>query len=104
MVLGSPGGSTIITAVFQVMLNVIEWNMSMSEAVAASRFHHQWMPDEIMMETKSFDAQLSEKLKNLGHKLRDIKSIGLVDAILVMKNGKLEGGADPRSDDHAEGW
>lgn len=104
MVLGSPGGSTIITAVFQVMLNVIEWDMSMSEAVAASRFHHQWLPDEIMMETKSFDDQVQEKLRMIGHKMRDIRSIGLVDAILVTKDGKLEGGADPRSDDHAEGW
>ena len=104
MVLGSPGGSTIITAVFQVILNVIEWGMSMSEAVAASRFHHQWLPDEIMMETKSFDDQVQEKLKMMGHKMRDIRSIGLVDAILVTKDGKLEGGADPRSDDHAEGW
>lgn len=104
MVLGSPGGSTIITAVFQVMLNVIEWDMSMSEAVAASRFHHQWLPDEIMMETKSFNDQVQEKLRMIGHKMRDIRSIGLVDAILVTKDGKLEGGADPRSDDHAEGW
>ena len=104
MVLGSPGGSTIITTVFQVILNVIEWGMSMSEAVAASRFHHQWLPDEIMMETKSFDDQVQEKLKMMGHKMRDIRSIGLVDAILVTKDGKLEGGADPRSDDHAEGW
>ncbi len=104
MVLGSPGGSTIITAVFQLMLNVIEWDMSMSEAVAASRFHHQWLPDEIMMETKSFNDQVQEKLRMIGHKMRDIRSIGLVDAILVTKDGKLEGGADPRSDDHAEGW
>lgn len=104
MVLGSPGGSTIITSVFQVMLNVIEWKMGMAEAVAASRFHHQWLPDEIMMETKSFDEGLKSKLTELGHKMRDIRSIGLVDAILVKKGGMLEGGADPRSDDHAEGW
>lgn len=104
MVLGSPGGSTIITAVFQVFLNVAEWNMSMADAVAASRFHHQWLPDEIMTETKSFDEQLQSKLVLMGHKLRNINSIGLVDAILVEANGKLQGGADPRGDDHAAKW
>ncbi|MEP7269677.1 MAG: gamma-glutamyltransferase [Saprospiraceae bacterium] len=104
MVLGSPGGSTIITSVFQVILDVAEWNMSMSEAVAASRFHHQWLPDEIMTESKTFDENTKAKLIEMGHQFRDIKSIGLVDAVLVRPDGKLEGGADPRSDDAAEGW
>ncbi len=104
MVLGSPGGSTIITAVFQVFLNVAEWNMSMAEAVASSRFHHQWLPDEIIIENNAFDESLQSKLKSIGHKLRNINSIGLVDAILIRKDGKLEGGADPRGDDHAAKW
>ncbi|MEO5582507.1 MAG: gamma-glutamyltransferase [Saprospiraceae bacterium] len=104
MVIGSPGGSTIITSVFQVFLDVAEWNMTMSQAVAASRFHHQWLPDEIMIESKSFGDDLQIKLKTMGHTLRDIRSIGLVDAIMKMPDGKLEGGADPRGDDDAEGW
>lgn len=104
MVIGSPGGSTIITSVFQVFLDVAEWNMGMAEAVAASRFHHQWLPDEIMMETKTFNATTQAKLQAMGHSLRDIKYIGLVDAIMKLPNGKLEGGADPRGDDDAEGW
>lgn len=104
MVIGSPGGSTIITSVFQVFLDVTEWNMGMAEAVAASRFHHQWLPDEIMMETKTFNATTQAKLQAMGHSLRDIKYIGLVDAIMKLPNGKLEGGADPRGDDDAEGW
>lgn len=104
MVVGSPGGSTIITSVFQVILDVVEWDMSMAKAVAATRFHSQWLPDEIMVETKSFDQELNATLTAKGHKIRDIKSIGLVDAILVDQNGRLEGGADPRGDDHAEGW
>ncbi len=104
MVVGTPGGSTIITSVFQVILNVLEWNMGMSEAVAASRFHHQWLPDEIILEENAFDSTLKLKLESLGHKMRTIRSIGLVDAILVRPDGSLEGGADPRGDDHAEGW
>ena len=104
MVLGTPGGSTIITSVFQVILNVLEWNMPMAEAVAASRFHHQWLPDEIILEENAFDADLKNKLESMGHKLRAIRGIGLVDAILVRPDGSLEGGADPRGDDHAEGW
>lgn len=104
MVVGTPGGSTIITSVFQVILNVLEWNMPMAEAVAASRFHHQWLPDEIILEENAFDAGLKNKLESMGHKLRAIRGIGLVDAILVRTDGSLEGGADPRGDDHAEGW
>jgi gamma-glutamyltranspeptidase/glutathione hydrolase len=104
MVIGSPGGSTIITSVFQVFLDVAEWNMTMSEAVAANRFHHQWLPDEIMMETKTFNSNVQAKLISMGHSLRDIKYIGLVDAIMKRPDGKLEGGADPRGDDDAEGW
>lgn len=104
MVLGSPGGSTIITSVFQVILNVIEWDMSMSDAVAASRFHHQWLPDEIMAETTAFDPMLKKQLEMKGHRFREIKSIGLVDAVLVRSDQRLEGAADPRGDDHAQGW
>ena len=104
MVLGSPGGSTIITSVFQVILNVIEWDMTMSEAVAASRFHHQWLPDEIITEAGAFDHTLKGQLEARGHHLREIKYIGLVDAVLVRSDGKLEGAADPRGDDHAQGW
>ncbi len=70
MVVGTPGGSTIITSVLQTILNVYEYNMSMQEAVNAARFHHQWLPDEITFEPKSFDKKLLEKLKAL----KDIKS------------------------------
>ena len=104
MVVGTPGGSTIITSVFQVILNVLEWNMPMAEAAAASRFHHQWLPDEIILEENAFDAGLKTQLETKGHKLRPIRSIGLVDAILVRPDGSLEGGADPRGNDHAQGW
>jgi len=102
MVLGSPGGSTIITSVFQTILNVVEYNMGMQEAVNQSRFHHQWKPDVIFMEKDKFSCKLS--LKSIGHKTRDRSPIGRVDAILVLTDGSYEGGADPRGDDSKMGY
>jgi len=105
MVVGSPGGSTIITTVFQTILNVIEFEMGMDEAVVASRFHHQWLPDEILFE-KTFDTLAFQNLRAKGYQLRSGESriIGKVDAVLIMADGKLEGGADPRGDDAAVGY
>ncbi|MEE4000426.1 gamma-glutamyltransferase [Tenacibaculum sp. FZY0031] len=106
MVVGTPGGSTIITSVLQTILNVHEFDMGMQEAVNQPRFHHQWLPDVIKMEPKGFDKQVKKDLQQLGYKLDETNSpvIGKVDAILVLPNGKLEGGADPRGDDTALGF
>ncbi|GFD79338.1 gamma-glutamyltransferase [Tenacibaculum sp. KUL118] len=106
MIVGTPGGSTIITSVLQTILNVHEFNMGMQEAVNQPRFHHQWLPDVIKMEPKGFDEQVKKDLQQLGYKLDETNSpvIGKVDAILVLPNGKLEGGADPRGDDTAVGF
>jgi gamma-glutamyltranspeptidase/glutathione hydrolase len=104
MVVGTPGGTTIITSVFQTILNVIEFEKTMQEAVTAPRFHHQWAPDLIFIETGSFTPEVTVELEKLGHKLTDRGSIGRVDAIKVLSNGKLEGGADPRGDDAAAGY
>ncbi len=101
MVLGSPGGSTIITSVFQTILNVVDYGMSMQEAVASSRFHSQWLPDLLYYERGSFPDSLKLQLEKMGHKLKERNSIGRVDAILLKDNGNLESGADPRGDDVA---
>jgi gamma-glutamyltranspeptidase / glutathione hydrolase len=104
MVVGTPGGTTIITSVFQTIVNVVEYKMSMQEAVSAKRTHSQWLPDEIFMEERALtDAQV-KSLELMGHKLTMREGIGRVDAILIRDDDKLEGGADPRGDDTAMGY
>lgn len=104
MVLGSPGGATIPTCVFQVILNVVDHGMDMQQAVDAPRFHHQWMPDTIQAEVRSISKMDSLELVRMGHRFKVRRPIGRVDAILVRPDGKLEGGADPRGEDAAAGY
>ena len=106
MLLGSPGGSTIITSVLQTILNVYEFKMTMQQAVDKPRFHNQWLPDDIMTEPNKFDKITLDILKSKGYSINEkfAPVIGKVDAILIQPDGKLEGGADYRGDDKASGF
>ena len=104
LVVGTPGGSTIITSVFQVMLNSIVFGMNMQQAVEYPRFHHQWLPDLTRYEAKRFDEAQLGRLKAKGYELNATSSIGLVEGIYILPNGKYQGGADSRGDDTALGY
>lgn len=104
MVVGTPGGSTIITSVFQTILNVVEFDKSMQAAVNSKKFHHQWLPDEVYVEKDALDSLTKEHLQLKGYKIIERGPIGRVDAILKTKWGYYQGGADPRGDDTLLGW
>jgi gamma-glutamyltranspeptidase/glutathione hydrolase len=104
LVAGSPGGSTIPTSVFQVIINIIDFGMNVQDAVNAGRFHHQWLPDYISFEKKSIDSISLKRLESLGHTLKIRSSIGLVNAIQILPDGKKAGGADPRGYNVASGY
>ncbi|GGI49499.1 gamma-glutamyltransferase [Mucilaginibacter galii] len=103
MVVGTPGGSTIITSVFQTILNVIEFNQDAQQAVTSKRFHHQWLPDEVDIENDAFSPEVLSQLQQKGYKIVTKGNIGRVDAIVVTPQG-YTGGADPRGDDTKAGW
>ncbi|MGE8376871.1 MAG: gamma-glutamyltransferase, partial [Sphingobacterium sp.] len=104
MVVGTPGGSTIITSVFQTILNVIDFGQNAQSAVSSPRFHHQWLPDRIDVEQDAIDATLRDKLTKDGYVINPRGTIGRVENILILPNGKLQTGADPRGDDTAKGY
>ncbi|MEN0050135.1 MAG: gamma-glutamyltransferase [Bacteroidota bacterium] len=105
MVVGAPGGSTIITAVFQTILNVIEFDMDLNDAVQAGRFHHQWRPDEIWIEKGNFPSAVKDSLEARGYNFRELERMAIIKAIEVLPNGDLNGVGDVRNpDDDAEGF
>ncbi len=103
MVVGTPGGATIITSVFQAILNVMEFKMTMQQAVEARRFHSQWLPDVVYSEKDAFAPSVLQEMKEKGYKFAPNVNIGRVDAILKTEQG-YQAGADPRGDDTACGW
>jgi gamma-glutamyltranspeptidase/glutathione hydrolase len=103
IVVGTPGGTTIPTSVFQTLINVLEFNMSAVDAVNKPKFHHQWLPDEIRIE-KDFPDDVRDKLQQLGYKIKQTSQIGRTELILISTDGKIEAVADKRGDDHAAGY
>ena len=103
MILGSPGGPTIITSILQTILNVSLFNMNIEQAVNRGRFHHIWLPDKIFYEINTFNEKTKNKLIDIGYKFAEtFSSIGRVDAILI-ENNKIFTAPDPRGDDYSYG-
>ena len=107
MAVGTPGGSTIITSVFQTILNVIDFGLSTEDAVNKPKFHHQWQPDVVAVE-RDFPESVSEELTRMGYKIQKRGQIGRTEVIRIDHPGKkkirLEAVADKRGDDHAEAY
>lgn len=104
MAVGSPGGSTIITTVLQVLLNVLEYNMDAGAAISAPRIHHQWLPDQLRVETWGLDSATITELRRRGHQIEQQSSWGNANAIVVTPDGTLEGAADPRGEGTSLGY
>jgi gamma-glutamyltranspeptidase/glutathione hydrolase len=105
LILGSPGGSRIITTVLQVLMNVVDHGMNVQQAVDAPRFHHQWLPDEIRVEPFGFPADVVRNLEALGHKVVQGSDMGDVHAIYVdPSTGVRLGASDPRMDGRTIGY
>jgi gamma-glutamyltranspeptidase / glutathione hydrolase len=104
MVVGTPGGSTIITSVFQAIVNVLDFGMDADKAVQSPRFHHQWLPDIIQSEKDAISPSERKLLEIIGHQFKDRGAIGRMEAIVVTDDGKLQGAADRRGDDDVKGF
>jgi gamma-glutamyltranspeptidase/glutathione hydrolase len=103
LVVGTPGGTTIPTSVFQAIINVVDFGMTADDAINKPKFHHQWLPDEVAVE-KDFDANTKKQLQQMGYKITERGSIGRTEAILINKTGKRETAADKRGDDSVAGY
>jgi gamma-glutamyltranspeptidase / glutathione hydrolase len=104
LVVGTPGGTTIPTSVFQTLVNIIDFKMTTEDAVYKPKFHHQWLPDQIDVE-KAFPNETRDKLQKMGYKIVERStSIGRTEVIKVLPDGSFEAVADKRGDDAAEGF
>lgn len=102
IIVGTPGGTTIPTSVFQSLVNVLEFNLTASNAVNQPKFHHQWKPDVVFVE-KDFPEATIEALTKMGYKIQKRGSIGHTEMILI-KGNKIEAVGDKRGDDTALGY
>lgn len=103
IVVGTPGGSTIITSVLQAIINIMEFDLSANDAINTAKFHHQWMPDVITLEN-DFPKDVAEKLDEMGYKLNYRDAIGRTEIIVRDADGKIQAVADKRGDDSVAGY
>ena len=103
LVVGTPGGTTITTSVFQTLVNILEFDMNPYDAVNKPKFHHQWLPDLIYIET-GFPPEVRADLEKMGYKISQRGQIGRTEVIRILPDGKIEAVADKRGDDSAAGW
>jgi len=103
LVVGTPGGTTIPTSVFQTLVNIIEFGMSTEDALYKPKFHHQWLPDEVEIEP-DFPVKIIIELEQRGYTVMDRGKIGRTEIIRVLPGNKFEAVADNRGDDDARGW
>ncbi|MEO7960471.1 MAG: gamma-glutamyltransferase [Ginsengibacter sp.] len=103
IVVGTPGGTTIPTSVFQTLVDIIDFNMSPEDAVNKPKFHHQWLPDEIFAE-KTFDPEVLRKLKDMGYTINTRDAIGRTEVIIISEDNHIKAVADNRGDDAVAGY
>lgn len=103
LTIGTPGGTTIPTSVFQALVNMIDFKMDLDDAINKPKFHHQWFPDEVVVE-RDFLSDTKKKLEAMGYKIRERSSIGHTEGIRILPNGIREAVADKRGDDSVAGF
>jgi gamma-glutamyltranspeptidase / glutathione hydrolase len=104
LVLGSPGGGKIITSVFQTIVNVIDFEMNLKDAIDAPRFHHQWYPDILQIEKKLLDGNSRMILTEMGYELKDMNDFGRIDAVMIFPDGGMTGYSDRRGSGESIGY
>ena len=104
LVVGSPGGGRIITSVLQTIVNVIDYDRELKDAIDNPRFHHQWFPDEIQVENNMLNDNSEKALKDMGYSIKPIRDFGSINAILFLENGEMTGASDRRGYGSAIGY
>ncbi|MGV3595246.1 MAG: gamma-glutamyltransferase, partial [Sediminibacterium sp.] len=103
LTIGTPGGTTIPTSVFQALVNMIDFKMDLDDAINKPKFHHQWFPDEVVIE-RDFLADTKKKLEAMGYRVKERSAIGRTEGIRILPNGQRESVADKRGDDSVAGF
>jgi len=103
LTIGSPGGTTIPNQIYEGLINLIDFKMTLKQSIDASRFHHQWLPDQIQVEADFPNATI-QALKNQGYKLSQRGYFGRMDGIRILPDGKIEAAGDKRGDDSVAGY